>query len=112
MWSDTGSNAYLEKTKPMEKFATDGPLLANTIQNSFAMKKNADDKCMRVATPEYVQRYSSALLDKLEEYCGKEQMCAHSEQFSVTVATCEGLKVRAMNPRLLLDVRHDGGPLR
>jgi hypothetical protein len=112
MWSDTGTKSYLAKTSPPEKFATDGPLLAKTIQNSFAMKKTAGDKCMRVATPEYVQRYSSTLLDKLEDYCGVKHMCAHSEQFSVTVATCEGLKVRAMNPRLLLDVRHDGGPLR
>merc|ERR1719174_3163645 len=104
MWSETGTNAYLEKTRPVDKFATDGPLLAQTIQNSFAMKKSSKDKCMRVATPEYVQRYSSTLLDKLEDYCGTKHMCAHSEQFSVTVATCEGLKVRAMNPRWLLDV--------
>merc|ERR1719379_3032899 len=40
MWSDAGSDKYLEKTKPMDKFATDGPLLAKTIQNSFAMKKS------------------------------------------------------------------------
>jgi len=113
MWSDTGTKSYLEKTSPMEKFATDGPLLAKTIQNSFVQRKQStNSKCMRVATPEYVQRYSSTLLDTLEDYCGTKHMCAHSEQFSVTVATCEGMKVRAMNPRLLLDVRHDGGPLR
>merc|ERR1719388_19553 len=111
MWSETGTHSYLEKTAAPEKFATDAPLLAKTALN-FVQKKTANDKCMRVATPEYVQRYSSTLLDKLEDYCGNKHMCAHSEQFSVTVATCEGLKVRAMNPRLLLDVRHDGGPLR
>merc|ERR1719387_3396192 len=112
MWSDTGTHSYLEKTAAPEKFATDGPLLAQTVKNSFVQKKNANGNCLRVATPEYVQRYSSALLDKLEDYCGVKHMCAHSEQFSVTVATCEGMKVRNMNPRLLLDVRHDGGPLR
>jgi len=117
MWGETGTNAYLQKTSPMDKMLTlDSPLLKNPeqlrsfIQNDYSKKD--DKKCMRIATPEYVQRYSSVLLDKLEDYCAGQGMCPHSEQFAPTVAGCEGLKIRGMNPRHLLEVRHDGGPLR